>query len=57
MRKASVRTRALYEAQSEQAKREIAEGLGEFLQPYRDGDSCRIPLQAFVVSATKPDAN
>ena len=54
MRKASVRTRALYEAQSERAKQAIAEGLTEFLVPYRDGDRCRVPLRAFVVSATKP---
>ena len=56
MRKASVRTRALYEAQSEHAKQAIAEGISEFILPYRDGDICRIPLQAFVVSATKPYA-
>mgnify|MGYP001820242103 FL=1 len=56
MRKASVRTRALYEAQSEEAKQAIAAGLPEFLIPYQNGDVCRIPMQAFVVSATKPDA-
>jgi ubiquinone/menaquinone biosynthesis C-methylase UbiE len=57
MRKASVRTRALFEAQSEQAKLAIAEGLAEFLDPYRHGNRCRVPLHAFVVSATKTERN
>lgn len=54
LRKASVRTRALYEAQSESAKEAIRGGLGELLEPHRTGATWRVPLHAFVVAATKP---
>lgn len=53
MRKASVRTRALYEAQTPEAQAAIAGGLGELLAPFRQGDVCRLALSAFVVSASK----
>jgi hypothetical protein len=38
MRKASVRTRTLYEAQTPEAQDAIAGGLAELLAPFRAGD-------------------
>ncbi len=53
VRRAAVRTRALYEAQTEAAQKAIRAGMDELMEPYRDGDVWRVPLNAFVVSAEK----
>jgi ubiquinone/menaquinone biosynthesis C-methylase UbiE len=56
LRKASVRTRALYEAQEESAQQAIGAGVAELMEPYREGNRWRVPLNAFIVSARKPEA-
>jgi ubiquinone/menaquinone biosynthesis C-methylase UbiE len=54
LERGSVRSRALYLAQSDGAKAAIAEGLGEMMAPFETEGHWRLPLNAFVVSAVKP---
>lgn len=48
---ASVRSRALYQAQTPEAKQAISETIDEMMAPLESGGSWTVPLNAFVVSA------
>ena len=50
----SVRARALYRAQTEEARRSIAEVLGELLEPFQEDGVARVPATAILVSARRP---
>ena len=51
---ASVRSRALYRAQTAEAKQAIADAIAEMLAPLEDDGTWTVPFNAFVVSAAKP---
>jgi len=54
LRSAAVRSRALYEAQTDEARAAIAEGLAAMMEPFHQGGRWRVPLGAFVAAAAKP---
>lgn len=54
LRSAAVRTRALYEAQTAEARAAIADGLGAMMEPFQRDGRWRVPLGAFVAAARKP---
>lgn len=54
LRSAAVRTRAIYEAQTAEARAAIAEGLGAMMEPFHCDGRWRVPLGAFVAAARKP---
>jgi SAM-dependent methyltransferase len=51
---ASVRSRALYRAQTDEAKAAISAKISELLEPMHDGGRWTIPTTAFVLSAVRP---
>jgi SAM-dependent methyltransferase len=53
LERGSVRSRALYSAQSDEARRRIAEVMGEMLDAFEEGGSYRIPATTIVVSARR----
>lgn len=54
LRSAAVRSRALYEAQTPEARLAIAEGLGAMMEPFHQDGRWRVPMRAFVAAARKP---
>ncbi len=50
---ASVRSRALYFAQTDEARSAIRLAIAEMLEPMRDGGTWKIPLSAFVLSSRR----
>ena len=50
---ASVRSRALFQAQTEEARAAIREGLAERLEPFRDGDTWTVLAAAFAIAADR----
>jgi len=54
LQNASVRSRALYSAQTGEAQEAIAGSIAEMLAPMESDGTYTIPLAAFVVSAAKP---
>jgi hypothetical protein len=54
LEEASVRSRALYRAQTEEAKRSIEAAITEAMEAFASNSTYRIPMTAFVVSASKP---
>ncbi len=51
---ATVRTRALFEAQTPEAKEAIASAVADAVEQMRDGDQLSVPMPAVLISASLP---